>query len=201
MRRVLLNINNRKVLTQQFITKNAEMFQFEGVSYVQKLCWMLASDSKVVLHRETIAVAMKHCATLYQNELHRRVQKLRLLVSEQDWNQLVVIVTGAPSPRSGHSAMQYFSRLTGKMTPETCPFSDSPESSTAPTTEEHKHERQLFYVENVYPVVGKGDCFDQVLDIVAQEILERRLFDKVVDMKTDVLAFDTQAYLAKMCKK
>jgi hypothetical protein len=127
---------------------------------------------------------MKHAAVTYQAELHRLVQELKSTVDYDEWNQLLVIITGPPSPRPGHSANQYFSRLTGK-----------PDLMYQPPTDDviTKHNRKLYYVENVYEI-------PQILEIVSQLCLERTKYDEVVNMRTDILAYDTDEYLSKVCK-
>lgn len=168
------------------IVENKEVFIFEAVKYWRPLLDLINQSGTDKLDDSCIRLAMKHASHLYLSELHGQVQEMRRLVDGKDWDQLVVVVTGPPSPRQGHTAMQYFSRLTGK----------EDQFAFVPTNDEAaaKSERKLFYVENVYNP-------QQALDIVAQLILERKVFDRVVDMKTDILAYDSKEYLKRVCGK
>lgn len=168
------------------IVENKEVFIFEAVKYWCLLLDLINQSGTDKLDESCIRLAMKHASHLYLSELHGQVQEMRRLVDGKDWDQLVVVVTGPPSPRQGHTAMQYFSRLTGK----------EDQFAFVPTNDEAaaKSERKLFYVENVYNP-------QQALDIVAQLILERKVFDRVVDMKTDILAYDSKEYLKRVCGK
>lgn len=165
----------------EFIKDNRQIFEFSGVRYWCGLIEMINSNK---MNYDVLGVAMKHAAVTYQLELHRLVQELKSTVDPDEWNQLLVIITGPPSPRPGHSANQYFSRLTGK-----------PDLMYQPSTDdiEYKHNRKLYYVENVYDI-------PQILEIVAQLWLERVKYDEVIDMRTDILAYDTDEYLKKVCK-
>jgi hypothetical protein len=144
---------------------------------------------------EWMKLVLKMCAEMYSSELHYNVQKIKEHIvqsqSEDAWNKLIVCVSGPPSPRPGHSAMQYFTRLVGSASlsedPSFSPLFDDDEKNT-------KKNRKLHYIENVY------DC-DKVLDIMAQLEIERLLFDKIIPMKTDIMALDTQQYLKKVCGK
>jgi hypothetical protein len=192
----------------QLIQKNKEIFQFEGVKYWRLLCDLLIPNSgggdgdhsncnekeecKKIMDT-VFYLALKHCASLYAAELHRVVQELKVQVgSHEDWNRILVIVTGPPSPRPGHSALQYFARLTGQ--PEVGEF-----YQPDPTEAQEKQNRRLFYVENV--TVSNITDVDKVCDIVAQQMLERKHYDSIIDMSTDILAFDTQSYLRGVCKR
>ena len=166
----------------EFISTNKELFVFEDIKY---WCNLTNMYKTLTINGETISIAMKHTATLYQNELHRVVQEFKRTIPYDEWNQILVIITGPPSPRPGHSAKQYFSRLTGKSDLFYCP---SHEEIT------NKKNRKLYYVENVYEI-------PKILDIVGQLLLERKSYDQIVDMKTDILAYDTETHLKKVCNK
>ena len=178
----LIDVNYNDDELIRFIENNKTIFEFDNVKYWCKLIEMIKSNA---VSMDIISIAMKHSATLYQSELHKKVMEFKQTVSKDDWSKILVIVTGPPSPRPGHSAMQYFSRLTGKEN-----------ELYQPTSREikTKKNRKLYYVENIYD-------FDEALDIVAQLLLERQEYDKIVDMKKDILAYDTKEYLDKVCKK
>lgn len=164
----------------KYITDNKSIFKFEEINYWHGLYDMCTSRK---INQDILSIAMKHCAIMFQTELHNAVQKYKSEINNPDlWNQLLVIVTGPPSPRVGHSAMQYFGNLTGNY------------DGITETEKIKKKNRKLYYVENVY-------VSDKILDIVGQLLLERRDYDKIVDMKTDILAYDTCNYLKKVCHK
>ena len=135
---------------------------------------------------------MKVCAEMYSSELHRAVQSIKNtlfnLLSIDDWNQMIVCVSGPPSPRPGHSAIQYFERLTGSV------VGDEFSPSLSESEQTIKKNRRLYYIENVY------EC-EKVLEIMAQLEVERNIFDRIVPMKTDIMAYDTKEYLNKVCCK
>ena len=162
----------------KYILENKNIFEFEGIKY---WCGLVEMCEKGKVNDDILSIAMKHCAIIFQKELHDAVQKYKLEVNNPEiWNHMLVIVTGPPSPRVGHSAMQYFSRLTGK-------YDQASEEERF-----RKIHRKLYYVENVYEK-------DKILDIVGQLLLERKEYDKIVDMSTDILAYDTNNYLKKVC--
>jgi hypothetical protein len=145
---------------------------------------------------ENYKVLLKVCAELYSSELHNTVQLIKnLLINEteqtslDEWNKIIICVSGPPSPRPGHSAMQYFQRLVGSNN-EDARFGHCIDACEIIT----KKERKLYYIENVY------NC-DHVLEIMAQLQVERKHFDNIIPMDTDILAYDTQAYLKDVCKK
>lgn len=223
-------------LLSNFVESRKELFVVEGVKYWRGLVKMLNVNDKLEIDHSVISLAMKHCAEMYQTELHRVVQEVRNDYSkeEPEWpNDFLVIVTGPPSPRPGHSAMQYFSRLTGKtqlvsdrhfalgpilrsvLDPDTefekpqlvsthlfgDPIQEEKNETEEISLEEvkRKRDRKLYYVENI--TVNDRDGYLTVLDIVAQQILERQQYDRIVDMRTDILAYDTKKYLSTVCKK
>lgn len=109
----------------------------------------------------------------------------KLTCKLDEWDRIIVGVTGPPSPRPGHSAMQYFERLTGVL-------SENDEFKLENKESESKRKRKLYYVENVYN-------YTNILKIIAQLENERREYDKIISMKTDIMAYDTKAYLQRVC--
>ena len=166
----------------EFIKANKKLFEFDGIKY---WCHLTEICRTKKINHDILACAMKHTAIIYQKELHDLVQRFKATVAYNDWNQIVVIVTGPPSPRPGHSAKQYFSRLTG-----------TSDMFYEPAQDEkiNKRHRKLFYVENIYDM-------DKILDVVGQLLLERTRYDQIVNMKTDILSYDTDEYLKRVCGK
>lgn len=170
------NIQDDKIANQ--IEKDKDIFNFDGISYWKNL--VVGELEKDIIH-----LAMKHCSVLFQDELHNVVQSIKTFINnEEEWNKIFVIVTGPHSPRVGHCAMQYFERLVGSTTE--IPFVTNVEPK------EHKKNRCLYYVENEYNI-------EKAIDIAMQLRLERKIFDSIIDMNTDILAFDTREYLKKVC--
>ncbi len=166
----------------EYIMNNKSLFQFGTIKY---WCHLVRMCKTKQIEQETIHLAMKHCSEMYQETLHKAVQELKSLVDPNEWNQLLVIVSGPPSPRTGHSAMQYFSRLTGKTNEFYQPSQEDADRKTC---------RQLYYVENIYTL-------PEMLNIVAQLLLERKQYDSIVNMTTDILAYDSQTFLQHACHK
>lgn len=167
----------------EYITINRMLFELDNIRY---WCGLVNMIKTKIINYDILRVAMKHTAILFQEELHNGVQECKQLINNDDeWNNILIIVTGPPSPRPGHSAMQYFSRLTGKQ----CDLYN-------PSNDElcKKQNRKLYYLENVYDL-------EKILDIVGQLLLERQEYDKIVDMKMDILAYDSKEYLLKVCNK
>lgn len=172
-----------------YIDRDKKDFNFSNVSYYKNLQKCLRNNEK--LDQDIIRLSMKHCAILYQQTLHNTVQQIKSMCNEQEWNTILIIVTGPPSPRPGHSAMQYFHRLVGSTTEKNI---DCFRPDINASEKQRKSERKLYYVENV-------DNHYDAFRIVMQQELERRNFDVIVDMNTDILAFDTKEYLKKVCNK
>ena len=175
--------NNLDDQTIEFIKNNKSIFEFDEIKY---WCGLVDMIETKIINSDILNIAIKHTAILFQAELHKNVQGCRKYINNEDeWDNVLVIVTGPPSPRPGHSAMQYFGRLTGKIN-----------DLYTPSEEEviRKKNRKLYYLENVYEL-------DKILDIVGQLLLERKEYDKIIDMKIDILAYDTKDYLLRVCKK
>ena len=171
-----------KILTNEKIMHN-------GINVSKVLLNGLESNTKPF----DFSLIMKICAEMYSSKLHNTVQEVKEIIfnsqiSTDEWNRMIVCVTGPPSPRPGHSAMQYFQRLTGSVT------SDVFSPTISESEQLSKQNRRVYYIENVY------EC-DKVLEIMAQLEVERNIFDSIVPMKTDIMAYDTKEYLKNVCKK
>lgn len=157
--------------------------KIDEINISKMLLDMLQSDN---IDQNRLKCILKVCATIYGNELHTKVQLIRKQFPDEDWNKIIVAVTGPPSPRPGHSAMQYFERLTGEL-------SENDEFQIVDKNKnDHKKNRKLYYVENIYDP-------NAVLKIIAQMENERREYDKILSMKTDIMAYDTREYLQRVC--
>jgi hypothetical protein len=87
--------------------------------------------------------------------------------------------------------MQYFERLIGNSSEQV----SSEFKPQIPIEEaQAKCNRKLYYLENV-------DVLSKALDIIGQLELEREKYDTFLSMKTDILAYDSKAYLTKVCNK
>ena len=167
----------------EYITINRTLFELDSIRY---WCGLVNMIKTKTINYDILRVAMKHTATLFQEELHNKVQNYKQSINNEDeWDNVMIIVTGPPSPRPGHSAMQYFCRLTGKQCDLYSPSCD--ESCK-------KQNRKLYYLENIYDL-------DKILDGAGQLLLERKEYDKIIDMKMDILAYDSKEYLMKVCNK
>jgi hypothetical protein len=166
----------------------------------------------------TIEDLMNSASELFLHELHRANHGFKQNVFEGIWPlPLLIIVAGPASPRIGHPAMQYFSRLAKKdvtisemslhgicvhQTTQTMETTQTTETmQTTQTTQKdnsnlentNKNTRFLYYVENPQNLV-------QALEIGLSLYIEESIFSKYKEMKTDILAQISHDYLNQKCK-
>jgi hypothetical protein len=171
------------------IAKEGELFTCEGIHLLKNIL-MAIQNNNTPISNDVLRLLMKKCAIMYSSELHYVVQCIKGL-NQDVWNQVIVGVCGPPSPRVGHSAMQYFERLIGNSSEQV----SSEFKPQIPIEEaQAKCNRKLYYLENV-------DVLSKALDIIGQLELEREKYDTFLSMKTDILAYDSKAYLTKVCNK
>lgn len=153
---------------------------------------------------------MNAATELFLHELHRVTQDFKQKIFEGVWPApLLILVAGPASPRIGHPAMQYFSRLAKKDVtisemslhgicvhmPRTDVLTtekqDDDNSKNAEKT--NQITRFLYYVENPQNIV-------QALEIGLSLYIEESIFSKYKEMKTDILAQISHDYLNHKCK-
>jgi len=143
----------------------------------------------------TIAELMKLATEEYLQRLHTLVQSVKLNNFNNQWpDQLLILVVGPNSPRFGHPAMQYFSRLTKQALEinRTCyqaGIDFTPEKNTHPG-------RKVFYLENNFGEVE----LQQIVDLGISKYVEADIYSKYYSMETDILAEESQSYLARVCQ-
>ena len=160
---------------------------------------------------------MQKASEIFLRELHRLVQNFKQTVFNGVWpSPLLVIVAGPSSPRIGHPAMQYFSRLTKKNTTfdemslhgicihsvrplalegiEKTKIYDKMAEFKEEVPTDTKIARFLYYVENPQNII-------QALEIGLSLYVEETTFSQFKNMNTDILAQVSHDYLNEKCKK
>lgn len=187
--------DNMRLHLRNEIVENKLDFQFivnGNIVTVHKELLTAVNGNK--LDKDALNLILKECADMFQQELHKQVQLIKNKFNNEEWNKIIIGVVGPPSPRPGHSALQYFERLVGSSN-ERGPGKNTLFEPTIENSErEYKKHRRLYYIENV-------DDVKSALNIIAQLEIEKQHYENILPMKTDILAYDSQKYLKKVCNK
>jgi hypothetical protein len=144
----------------------------------------------------TIKELMHRSSELYLASLHEAVQTWKDTVFDGNWpSSLLVIVSGPSSPRFGHPAMQYFSRLTNT-TLESNEELVKDDIVYDPLRLDKYIGRKLYYIEN-------ASNFVQAIEIGLSLWVEESVFSQYQSMKskTDILSKDSHEYLNSKCHR
>jgi len=171
---------------------------------INDLCESLQTKIKESLEKTSINIdsvcnynipTLKRLSSeLYLQSLHKIVQQYKTLYFNNEWpKSLLILVAGPASPRFGHPAMQYFTRLTNneleinsQMIKDDIKFN---------VLDDAKYiGRKLYYIENC-------NEYDKIIEIGLSLYIEETEFSKYESMKKDILSKPTQEYLLEKCNK
>lgn len=163
--------------------------------YHQKNNTTTQSDKRYeTLFNYDIATLKKISSEQFLQELHDIVQRQKRTYFNNVWpKSLLILVAGPTSPRFGHPAMQYFTRLTNndlemnaQMIKDNIMFNKLDNINY--------NGRKLYYIENCNEL-------EKIIQIGLSLYVEETEFSKYESMKKDILASDVQDYLHLKCNK
>ena len=140
---------------------------------------------------------MKLSSEIYLEQLHLLTQNIKNQEFGGVWpDNLLILVVGSFSPRFGHPAMQYFSRLCNQSLETLKNVSEYSDIHFDPSKENKK--RWVYYLENNF---NSSPGLDQIRDLGIRQYVEKELYQQYQSMQYDILSRNSQNYLKDKCQK